>query len=220
MRRYLPFIIVICVALLAVGGGAFLYRSKTSANPAPKISKTETERPGETVHALGPAEAAVTLEEFGDFQCPPCGKLSEPINQLQKQYNLRVIYREFPLPVHAHAKEAAYAAEAAARQGRFWQMHDLLYREQAVWSKSPDARALFNAYAGMLQLDLGRFRKDMDGAEVQRQVEIDQQHGAVIGVKTTPTIFLNNEVVPPKQINPDELPAMVEAAMKKAKPSS
>src|SRR2546426_11671852 len=220
MKRYLPFIIVALVGLLAVGGGAFLYRAKRSANPTPKISKTETLPSGELIHALGPEDAAVRLEEFGDFQCPPCGKLSEPINQLQKQYNLRVIFRHFPLPMHAHAKEAAFAAEAAARQGHFWQMHDLLYREQAVWSKSPDTRALFNAYAGMLQLDLGRFRKDMDSAEVQRQVEIDQQHGAAIGVKPTPTIFLNNELVPPKQINPDELPAMVEAAMKKAKPSS
>jgi protein-disulfide isomerase len=220
MKRSAPFIIVIVVALLAIGGGAFFYRTKSAANPTLKISKTETEKPGEIVHALGPADAAVTLEEFGDFQCPPCGKLSEPINQLQKKYNLRLIFRQFPLPMHANAKEAAFASEAAARQGRFWQMHDLLYREQAVWSKTTDARALFNAYAGMLQLDLGRFRKDMDSAEVQRQVEIDQQRGAVIGVKTTPTIFLNNEVVPPKQINPDELPAMVEAAMKKAKPSS
>src|SRR5437763_12424923 len=220
MRRYLPFIIDICVALLAVGGGAFLYRTKRAANPALKISKTETERPGEIVHVLGPADAAVTLEEFGDFQCPPCGKVSEPINQLQKQYNLRVIYRNFPLAIHAHAKEAAFAAEAAARQGRFWQMHDLLYREQAVWSKSTDTRALFSAYAGMLQLDLGRFRKDMDSSEVQQQVDLDQHRGAAIGVKTTPTIFLNNEVVPPKQINPDELPGMVEAAVKKAKPSS
>src|SRR5207237_4207558 len=208
------------VALLAIGGGAFLYRAKRSGEPAPKISKQESEVTGGSVHVLGPADAPVTLEEFGDFQCPPCGKLSEPINQLQKQYNLRVIYREFPLVMHNHAKEAAYAAEAAARQGRFWQMHDLLYREQAVWSKSTDTRALFSAYAGMLQLDLGRFRKDMDSSEVQQQVDLDQHRGAAIGVKTTPTIFLNNEVVPPKQINPDELPAMVEAAMKKAKPSS
>jgi len=220
MRRYLPFIIVAFVALLALGGGAFLYRAKRSANPTPKISKTETERPGETVHILGPVDAAVTLEEFGDFQCPPCGKLSEPINKLQKQYNLRVIYREFPLAIHAHAKEAAYAAEAAARQGRFWQMHDLLYREQPVWSKSMDTRALFNAYAGMLQLDLDRFKKDMDSSEVQQQVELDLRRGAGIGVKTTPTIFINNEAVPGTKSNPDELPALVETALKKAKPSS
>jgi len=220
MRRFLPFIIVAVVALLAIGGGAFLYRAKRSANPTPKISTTETEPTGESTHTLGPADAAVTLEEFGDFQCPPCGKLSEPINQLQKQYNLRVIYRQFPLPVHTHAKEAAFAAEAAGRQGRFWQMHDLLYREQAVWSKSTDARALFNAYAGMLQLDLGRFKKDMDSSEVQRQVEVDQHRGTSIGVKNTPTIFLNNEAVPGHEANPDQLPALVEAALKKAKPSS
>jgi len=220
MKRYLPFIIVALVALLAIGSGALLYRSKRSANAAPKISKPETETSGESVHSLGPADAAVTLEEFGDFQCPPCGKLSGPINQLQKKHNLRVIYREFPLPVHAHAKEAAFAAEAAGRQGRFWQMHDLLYREQAVWSQSTNARALFNAYAGMLQLDVGRFRQDMDSSEVDQQVELDQRRGAVIGVKTTPTIVVNNEAVPPKQANPDELPAVVEAAVKKARPSS
>ncbi len=220
MRRYLPFIIVAVVALLAVGGGAFLYRAKRSANPAPAISKTEAEKPGEIIHVLGPANAAVTLEEFGDFQCPPCGKLSEPINQLQKQHNLRVIYRNFPLPIHAHAKEAAYAAEAAARQGRFWPMHDLLYREQAVWSKSSDARALFSAYAGMLQLDLGRFKTDMDSTEVQQKVEADLKHGGSIGVKTTPTIFINNEAVAGTKSNPEDLPALVEAALKKAKPSS
>ena len=220
MKRFLPFIIVALVALFAVGGGTYFYRSKRAANPTLKISKTETEKPGEIVHALGPADAAVTLEEFGDFQCPPCGRLSEPISQLQKQYNLRLIFRQFPLAIHAHAKEAAYAAEAAARQGRFWQMHDLLYREQAVWSKSSDARALFNAYAGMLQLDLGRFKNDMDSSEVQQKVERDQQRGASIGVKNTPTVFINNEAVPGTESNPEQLTARVEAALKKAKPSS
>jgi protein-disulfide isomerase len=220
MKRFAPFIIVIVVALAAVGGGALFYRAKRAGNPPPNISKAEAERPVEGVHVLGPADAAVTLEEFGDFQCPPCGRLSEPINQLQKQYNLRVIYREFPLPMHVHAKEAAFAAEAAGRQGRFWQMHDLLYREQAVWSKATDARALFNSYAGMLQLDLERFKKDMDSPEVEKTVDLDQGRGAAIGVKNTPTIFLNNEVVPGPQSNPEQLPALVEAAMKKVRPSS
>src|SRR5205807_3282393 len=195
MRRYLPFVIVAVVALLAVGGGTFLYRTKRAANPAPKISKTETERPGEIVHVLGPANATVTVEEFADFQCPPCGNLSEPINQLQKHYNLRVIYREFPLAMHNHAKEAAYAAEGAARQGRFWQMHDLLYREQAVWSKSTDARTLFSAYAGMLHLDRGRVQDDRDSSHVQQRVENDQQRGAESGVRTAPTIFLQDKLV-------------------------
>src|SRR5438105_4900384 len=100
MRRFAPFIIVILVALVALGGGAFLYRAKRSANPPLKISKTETEPGGQVVHSLGADNAVVTLEEFGDYQCPPCGHLSEPINKLQKQFNLRVIFRNFPLPNH------------------------------------------------------------------------------------------------------------------------
>src|SRR5437764_153612 len=218
MKRFAPFIIVVVVALVAVGGGIYFYNLKRAANPPPKVAKTE--QTTESVHVLGPADAAVTVEEFGDFQCPPCSKLSEPLNQLQKQYNLRLIYREFPLAIHVHAKEAAFAAEAAGRQGRFWQMHDLLYREQAVWSKSTDARALFNAYAGMLQLDLDRFKTDMDSSEVQQQVEIDSHRGAAIGVKNTPKIFINNEAVPGPQPHPESLTPLVEAAVKKTKPSS
>jgi protein-disulfide isomerase len=220
MRRYAPFIIVGLVAAIAIGGGAVFYRTKRAANPQLKIAKETGEKTNESAHVLGPADAALTLEEFGDFQCPPCGKLSQPINDLQKKYNLRVIYRQFPLPMHAHAKEAACAAEAAGRQGRFWQMHDLLYREQPVWSNSLDARTLFNAYAGMLQLDLDRFKHDMDSSDIQQQVELDQKRGALIGVRTTPTIFLNNQSVPPEELNPDKFPAAVEAAMKNAKPSS
>ena len=220
MKRFAPFVIVIAVALLAVGGGTYFYKIKHAANPPLKITKTEGDAQSESAHVLGPADAAVTIEEFGDFQCPPCGKLSEPLNQLQKQYNLRVIFREFPLAMHAHAKEAAFAAEAAGRQGRFWQMHDLLYREQAVWSKATDARALFNAYAGMLQLDLDRFKNDLDSSEVQERVEMDSHRGAAIGVQNTPTIFINNEAVPGNQSNPDGVTQLVEAALKKNKPSS
>jgi len=220
MKRFAPFLIVGSVALLAFGGGAYLYRSKR-ATTGPALKITEKETPGnEVVHVLGPENAAVTLEEFGDFQCPPCGRLCEPINQIQKQQNIRVIYREFPLPIHSHAKEAACAAEAAGRQGKFWPMHDLLFREQAVWSKSEDARALFQAYAGMLQLDLSRFKADIESPAVQQKIEADQKRGAAIGVKTTPTLFLNNEAVPVSELNPEKLPVFVETALKKGKPSS
>jgi protein-disulfide isomerase len=220
MKRSAPFLIVALVALLALGAGAYLYRTKRAAS-GPALKITEKENSGnEVVHVLGPENAPVTLEEFGDFQCPPCGRICEPINQIQKQHNIRVIYREFPLPMHSHAKEAACAAEAAGRQGKFWPMHDLLFREQAVWSKSEDARALFQAYAGMLQLDLSRFKADMDSPDVQQKIQADQKRGAAIGVKTTPTLFLNNEAVPVDNLNPEKLPSFVETALKKEKPSS
>ena len=220
MKRSLPFIIVIAVGLLTLGSAAVFYKKKHPTTAPLKISKAETEASGETVHVLGPDKAAVTIEEFGDFQCPPCGRLSEPLNELQKKYNLRLVYRNYPLPMHAHAKEAAYAAEAAAHQGKFWEMHDLLYKEQAVWSHSNDVRSLFNAYAGMLQLDLSRFRTDLDSNEVQQKVATDQRRGDTIGVKTTPTLFLNNEAVAPADTNPEKIPELVENLVKSQKPSS
>lgn len=218
MKRALPFIIIIGVGLITLGSAAYFYKTKHPGGTPLKI--TEKDASGATVHVLGPEKATVTIEEFGDFQCPPCGRLSEPLNDLQKKYNLRLIYRNFPLPMHAHAREAACAAEAAGRQGKFWKMHDLLYREQEVWSRSNDAKALFNAYAGMMGLDLSRFRSDLESPDVLEKIDKDQQRGTAIGVKTTPTIFLNDEAVSPENTNPDKLPELVENLVKNTKPSS
>lgn len=175
-----------------------------------------------SIHVLGNPDAPVTLEEFGDFQCPPCGTLSGPINQLEHDHHprLRVIFRQFPLVTHRHAREAALASEAAGRQGRFWQMHDVLYREQSIWSKAADVRPLFNAYAGMLGLKIDRFKKDMESDEVKGRIAADQQQGAALGVMLTPTIFINNRALPAASANPAGVRAAVEAAMKMTSPHS
>ena len=168
-----------------------------------------------SIHILGNPDAPVTLEEFGDFQCPPCGTLSGPINQLEQDYRprLRIIFRHFPLTMHRHAREAALASEAAGRQGRFWQMHDVLYREQAVWSEAADVRPLFDTYAGMLGLKIDRFKKDMESEEVNRRVTADQLRGTALGVTITPTLFVNNRALPNASLSPASLRAAVEAAM-------
>lgn len=223
MKRYLPFVIVAAVALATISSATLLYRAKRK--PALFMSKNgspaETRTAGD-IHSSGNPNAPVTLEEFGDFQCPPCAMLSEPINQFEKNYrpNLRVVFHNFPLAVHAHAREAALVAEAAGLQGRFWEMHDLLYREQAIWSKATDVRTLFNSYAGILNLDVERFKRDMDGEQASERVAADQKQGASLGVQNTPTIFLNNRAVDPKSLNPDALRAEVEDAVKAKPPSS
>jgi protein-disulfide isomerase len=213
MKRYLPFIIVGTVALLAVGSATALYRAK---RPVPlSIPKTEASAGGDSVHTLGPASATVTLEEFGDFQCPPCGALSDPLNQLVRDFpKLRIIFRHFPLAVHQHAMEAAMAAEAAGMQGHFWQMHDIIYRDQAIWSQSADARGLFSNYAGMLGLKRDQFQKDMMSNEAMERVKSDQREGTKLQVTNTPTIFLNNHAVPPTSLNARDLRSAVQAAMK------
>jgi len=217
MKRYLPFIIVVVVALVTLATGTVLYRAKRPAVlTIPKSALVPGSGAADSIHIRGPASAPVTLEEFGDFQCPPCGKLSDPINQLEREYRprLRVIFRHFPLPIHAHAREAALASEAAGLQGRFWEMHDLLYREQSVWSEAGDVGPLFNSYAGMLRLNVDRFKKDMESEQVEEHVASDQKHGAALGVSTTPTVFLNDRALPPTSLNPTGLRAAIDAAMK------
>ena len=219
MRRYLPFIIVAAVALLTLATGTIFYRAKRL--PALTIQKDQRgKESAESLHIRGQPNAPVTLEEFGDFQCPPCGAISGPIKELEKDYHrgLRVIFHHFPLSNHAHAREAALAAEAAGLQGHFWEMHDLLYREQPVWSKVADARTLFNSYAGIIGLNIDRFKKDMDSTQVNERVTSDQKHGTALGVQNTPTIFLNNRAVDPKNLNPIDLRAAVDAAVKEKSP--
>ena len=216
MKRYLPFVIVVGVALAALGSGAMLYRAKLpqlQAIPAGNIvaGKSDTE----SVHVRGNPDAPVTLEEFADFQCPPCGIFASFEEELLREYDsrLRIVFRNFPLPAHEHAREAAVAAEAAGFQGKFWEMHDVLYREQAVWSKAPSPRELFESYAGTIGLDVDQFKKDIDSEKVRERVDSDHARGDSLGVKLTPTLFINNEPVEAKDKTPEGVRAAINAAL-------
>ncbi len=217
MKRYLPFIIIGVVALGTLGSGAMLYRAKRPqllTIPEDKIVSEKNN--SESIHIRGNPDAPVTLEEFGDFQCPPCGNFAGFIDGLVKEYDprLRVVFRNFPLANHKHAREAALAAEAAGLQGRFWEMHDLLYREQAVWSNADNVPELFNGYAGMIGLNLDQFKKDMDGEKTKARVDSDHQRGDSLGVQSTPTVFINNRQLGPNDRTPDGLRATINAALK------
>src|SRR5207249_8168664 len=185
MKRYLPFFIVGSVALVTLASGTLLYRAKRlPALAIPENSTTSAMGGTEMLHARGRADAPVTLVEFGDFQCPPCANLSDPINQLERDYRsrLRVVFRHFPLANHQHAREAALASEAAGLQRRFWEMHDTLYREQETWTKAPNVRELFESYAGTIGLDVDQFKKDMDGDKARERVDSDRALADFLGV--------------------------------------
>src|SRR5205814_9783808 len=100
-----------------------------------------------------------------------------------------IVFRHLPLNSHPHAREAALASEAAGLQGRFWEMHDLLYQEQKAWSESRDARSLFSAYAKRLGLNIDRFNKDSESDEAKLRVRLDQEQSARLQVTSTPTLF-------------------------------
>ena len=216
MKRYLPFVIVIGVALSTLGSGTLLYRAKRQQlknipESESVLAKTNTD----SAHIRGNPDAPVTLEEFGDFQCPPCGKFSEFVEDLLKEYNsrLRLVFRNFPLSGHEHAREAALAAEAAGLQGKFWEMHDTLYREQETWTKAPNVRELFESYAGTIGLNVDQFKKDVDGDKARERVDSDRALADFLGVKATPTLFINNRPVDPKDKNPEGVRAAINAAL-------
>ena len=223
MRRFVPFIIVALVGFITVGAGTMLYRAKRPVALTISEVRSIVKETQEPTPVRGPAQAPVTLEEFGDFQCPPCGMISGPLLEIEKDYGpkLRVIFRNFPFPNHQHALEAAYAAEAAGLQGRYWEMHDLLYKEQANWSNAPDAKQLFVSYAKILGLEMDRFETDMAGPTAKARVTADQERGKSLGVIATPSIFINNLGLPPKSLNPTALRAAIEEALKeKERPTS
>jgi protein-disulfide isomerase len=223
LRRFLPFIIVALVGFITIGAGTLLYRAKRSVTLTIHEEEAVGEEQRESIHVRGPAQAPVTLEEFGDFQCSPCGMISGPLLEIEKDYGpkLKVIFHNFPFPNHQHALEAAYAAEAAGLQGRYWEMHDLLYKEQQTWSIAPDAKQLFVSYARSLGLEMDRFERDMAGPTVKERVIADQERGKSLGVNATPSIFINNQGVPPKSLNPTALRAAIDEVLKeKERPTS
>jgi protein-disulfide isomerase len=200
MKRYLPFLIIIAVALVAAGAATLLYRAKMKeqvapANAAADVSAEDQE--GVSLHAQGPANAPVKLEIYGDFQCPACATASASISELQKDYGprLRVIFHEFPLAMHAHAVEAAMAAESAGLQGHFWEMHDLLYKYQSVWSKVSQPQRFFTAYARTLGLDLEGFDEASKSPELKAKIKAEGDAGVGRGVRNTPTIFIDGKEV-------------------------
>jgi protein-disulfide isomerase len=140
-------------------------------------------------HVQGPAEARLTLVEYGDYQCPSCGVLFVTIHQLHQELadDVRIVFRHYPLSgSHPHAQLAAEASEASGAQGKFWEMHDLLFQHQD--GLAPKQLA---AYAEQLSLDMDRFRKDLKARTFEERVREDFKRGVANGVYGTPGLFVN-----------------------------
>jgi len=193
MKRYLPVAIILAAFLATLGAGALLYHFRQSPAPPAKLAAG---KPGaEPPHVRGPENAPVTLEEFGDFECLPCFVLWPAMKNIEKDYatKVAVTFRQHPLAQHRHALEAARAAEAAGLQGRFWEMHDMLYLRRAKWIRADDVRAFFNTCASELGLDLAKFTKDMEGEEVAKRLAADEERGASLAIDRTPAVFINGK---------------------------
>jgi len=147
----------------------------------------------------GSPMAPVTIYEFSDFQCPHCKMAAPYLKKVVEESNgkVKLVFKQFPLKGHPKAGEAAKAAVAAQKQGKFWEMHDLLFAKQDELQ-----RASFEDFAKQLGLDVDKFKADMAAAATEKKVEADMDEGRTAGVDSTPTIFVNNRryIFPPDKL--------------------
>jgi protein-disulfide isomerase len=154
------------------------------------VSNADLKPPvGESDHVAGPGDAPVTLVEYGDYECPHCGRAHPVVKRVQRELGsqLRFVFRHFPLAeAHPHAQLAAQAAEAAGAQGKFWEMHDMLFEHQDALEGDDIV-----GYAESVGLDVARFARDIEAGTYAKRVRDDFRSGVRSGVNGTPTFFVN-----------------------------
>jgi protein-disulfide isomerase len=231
MKRYLPFLIILLVLVAGLGVGATLWKRSTPAtsngqapfalnrpaagsnSPTTNVAgapnyPTPTNSSGGATKPNVKVSSPVVLEEYGDYQCPPCGQLYPDLKQIEKEYGnqVQIVFHHFPLmKIHKNALIAAHAAEAARNQNKFWEMHDLLYRNQKEWSELADPRPVLVSYAKQLSLNLDAFNRDLESNVIDQKISADIQRGSSQGVTGTPTVFLDSNLVNYQATNLDGL---------------
>lgn len=181
-------IIIFIVSLVLLVGGAMIFTNFSGSANNDTVVLAEKVK--------GNPESAVVLEDFSDFQCPACASFEPVINNILDEYGdqLRFEYHHFPLiTIHQNAELAARASEAAGIQGKFWEMHDVLFERQASWSSSINPRQQFIGYAEELGLDGDLFARHLNNGQVKEAVQAGMRDGRDRGITGTPSFYLNGE---------------------------
>lgn len=192
---------IIAMIIVAAAGAFWLMYKGGSGTPStnsPSAAPISVSEVTPADHVKGPENASVTLIEYGDFQCPACGAYHPIVNQIADEFkdSVRLVFRHFPLKqIHRNAEPAAHAAEAAGKQGKFWEMYDVLYEKQSDWSETRNPTSLFKQYASDLGLNVDQFETDMNSKEVADIVNADYNSGLAAGINATPTFYLNGAKV-------------------------
>jgi len=173
-------IVGIIIGATLVGGDSEIVTAETSNN------------------FYGQKEGVVTLTEYGDFQCPACAGFYPIFSQVKEQFkdNVRFEYKHFPLvQIHPNATAAHRAAQAAANQGKFWEMHDRLYEQQQAWNETGNPAAVFQEYARDIGLDMEQYDAEVSTSETLAVINADIALGRENDVVSTPTFFLDGELI-------------------------
>ena len=204
---------VLLITVVVIAGAAYLTSRKTSSpvgRVVPDALKEHLVREDSPIH--GPSDAKVTVVEFGDFECPACGALHIPLKSAKGQLSdksVRFVFRQFPLPQHTHAQLAAQASLAAAAQGKFWEYHDTLFEHQSNLTSEDLVK-----YAKDLGMEEDTFKQALKDSKYADTVQRDKTDGSALGIRSTPTLFINGTQYNGKY-STQELLAAIEAELQK-----
>jgi len=189
------------LTLIVVGAAAMIFGGTTPAAKKQVLAaKDQQILIRSDSYKLTAPGSKVTMVEFGDFECPACGEAYPDVKKLINAYKgkMTYVFREFPIPSHKYGFLAAYAAEAAGAQGKFFEMEDKLYSNQNEWAdetKDTNAMDYFVKYAQDLKLDVNKFKHDVENKTYDKRVQRDSKDGTKLGVEATPTFFINGEMI-------------------------
>jgi protein-disulfide isomerase len=205
--------VILGIGLIVIAIGVILFAtSKPTSEPVATDLQSVLK---DNDHQTGSKDVKVTIVEFGDYQCPACAFAHGPIKQITETYKggskLNFIFKNYPLPSHRNAFPSAQAAEAAALQGKFWEMHNLVYERQEQWSDSTDPVSIFKEYAKELGLDLAKFEADYKSDAVRSRINADAEDGKKLGIDRTPTIYING-VMQEKIPTYDDMKKIIDSA--------
>lgn len=209
-----PLLILVVGVAAALGIAMFL--SQGEAEPTVALdTSVVADVSGGGGHVEGAQNPAVTLTEYGDYECPHCAEFYPVIKELMRRMpdELALEFHHYPLPVGPNSVTAALATEAAANQGKFWEMHDAIFESQRQWTGRPDAVELFTSMAGQLGLDTAQFQTDLQSEAVQSRVVADRVRGNNLQIDGTPTFFINGQRLNYLPGSVDEFEAILRSAM-------
>lgn len=208
---------VVAVIILIFGG---IFWATSSKSKAPSSGTTQT-----TNHVDGQNSAGVTLVEYGDFQCPGCGQYYQSVKDTVAKYHKQISFqfRNFPLTqIHPNAFAGARAAEAAGKQNKYWEMHDMLYQQNvayynggqklSTWINATDPLSFFTNFAQQLGLNITQFKQDYASDAVNRAINADIESGNKLSVSSTPTFFLDGQKIQP-QPTADSFAQLIDGAI-------
>jgi protein-disulfide isomerase len=221
------FIVAIIVAWYWIGSAKTTPTSNRAANSATAGNTAKT--PGIPTNAppgaqppnmAGSETAAVTIEEFADYQCGSCASVHPAMNEIKSLYGSRIkfIFRNYPLSIPAHDKSylAAVTAEAAGMQGKFWEMQNALFTNQQNWTTDPNYRELWKGYAKKIGLNVEKLDEDVAGIAAKSRVDADLERGRILGISSTPTVYVNGVSIPFGDMKTSTLKTLIDSEIQKA----